>query len=55
MDECFRILEFLEPKDETGTKLTALASSLSWFAGVSGVLARESRASRASALLLLLP
>ena len=27
MDRCFRILEFLEPEDEPGTKMTALASS----------------------------
>ena len=27
MDRHFRIFEFLEPKDETGTKMTALASS----------------------------
>ena len=27
MDRCFRILEFLEPEDEPGTIMTALASS----------------------------
>ena len=30
MDRCFRILEFVEPQDETGTKVTALANDASY-------------------------
>ena len=54
MDKCFGILELLEPEDETNTIVSAHASLRSCSVSVSGALARESRESRASALLLLM-